>query len=165
MWGATGNDVWRILTPSGSTRSAIRTLKGEAMPETKIRVLIVDDDQDQLSLVERTLSAFGFDVRTHRSSLGVSNLVRTTQPDLVLLDVNIPALSGDKVLTLARGQAPKGTKFILYSASDESQLRARARASGADGYICKSVQGEELAQRLEALHLKPAASEAVQAAR
>lgn len=94
------------------------------MPETKIRVLIVDDDQDQLSLVERTLSAFGFDVRTHRSSLGVSNLVRTTQPDLVLLDVNIPALSGDKVLTLARGQAPKGTKFILYSASDESQLRA-----------------------------------------
>jgi DNA-binding NtrC family response regulator len=40
------------------------------MSETKIRVLVVDDDQDQLALAERTLSAHGFDVRTHRSSLG-----------------------------------------------------------------------------------------------
>ncbi|WP_044890414.1 response regulator [Myxococcus hansupus] len=128
------------------------------MSESKIRVLIVDDEQDQLSLVERTLSAFGFDVRTHRSSLGVSNLVRTTQPDLVLLDVNIPALSGDRVLALARGQAPQGTKFILYSSSDESQLRALARSSGADGYITKSVQGEDLARKLEAIHKKPAAA-------
>ncbi|MBU8899349.1 response regulator [Corallococcus sp. H22C18031201] len=124
------------------------------MSEMKIRVLVVDDDQDQLVLAERTLSAFGFDVRTHRSSLGVSNLVRTTTPDLVLLDVNIPALSGDKVLALARAQAPKSTRFILFSASDESKLRALAQASGADGYISKSVQGADLAKKLEQLHKK-----------
>jgi DNA-binding response OmpR family regulator len=130
------------------------------MSETKIRVLVVDDDQDQLTLAERTLTSFGFDVRTHRSSLGVSNLVRTCAPDLVLLDVNIPALSGDKVLTLARAQAPANTRFILYSASDESKLRALARASGADGYISKSTQGEELARKLTAIHKKPAAAAA-----
>jgi DNA-binding response OmpR family regulator len=124
------------------------------MSETKIRVLVVDDDQDQLALAERSLSAFGFDVRTHRSSLGVSNLVRSCTPDLVLLDVNIPALSGDKVLTLARAQAPVNTKFILYSASDESKLRALARSSGADGYIVKSVQGEDLAKKLTDIHKK-----------
>ncbi|XXF78823.1 response regulator [Myxococcaceae bacterium GXIMD 01537] len=124
------------------------------MSESKIRVLVVDDDQDQLALAERSLSSFGFDVRTHRSSLGVSNLVRNAAPDLVLLDVNIPALSGDKVLTLARAQAPANTRFILYSASDESKLRALARASGADGYISKSVQGEDLARRLQDIHKK-----------
>lgn len=124
------------------------------MSEMKIRVLVVDDDQDQLMLAERTLTAYGFEVRTHRSSLGVSNLVRTSAPDLVLLDVNIPALTGDKVLGLARAQAPAKTRFILYSASDESTLRALARSSGADGYITKSVQGEELARRLSALHQK-----------
>jgi len=124
------------------------------MSETKIRVLVVDDDQDQLALAERSLSSYGFDVRTHRSSLGVSNLVRSCLPDLVLLDVNIPALSGDKVLTLARGQAPANTKFILYSASDESKLRALARDSGADGYIVKSVQGEDLARKLTDIHKK-----------
>jgi DNA-binding response OmpR family regulator len=88
--------------------------------ENKIRVLVVDDDVDQLMLLERTLHAYGFEVRTHRSSLGVSNLVRQALPDLVLLDVNIPALSGDKVLSLARNQAPATTRFILYSASVES---------------------------------------------
>jgi two-component system, OmpR family, response regulator len=124
------------------------------MSETKIRVLVVDDDQDQLALAERSLSAYGFDVRTHRSSLGVSNLVRSCTPDLVLLDVNIPALSGDKVLSLARAQAPLGTKFILYSASDEARLRSLARASGADGYLSKSVQGAELIQKLTAFRDK-----------
>jgi DNA-binding response OmpR family regulator len=135
------------------------------MSEMKIRVLVVDDDQDQLTLAERTLSAYGFDVRTHRSSLGVSNLVRTSTPDLVLLDVNIPALSGDKVLALARAQAPAGTKFILYSASDETKLRALARASGADGYISKSVNGEALAQKLESIHQKGRAAEPTPAVR
>jgi two-component system OmpR family response regulator len=122
------------------------------MSETKIRVLVVDDDQDQLVLAERSLSSYGFDVRTHRSSLGVSNLVRSVAPDLVLLDVNIPALSGDKVLSLARAQAPLGTKFILYSASDESKLRSLALSSGADGYISKSVQGADLAKKLTDLY-------------
>ena len=101
------------------------------MSETKIRVLIVDDDPDQLALTERSLSSYNFEVRTHRSSLGVSNLVRTTAPDLVLLDVNIPALSGDKVLALA---------------------------AGADGYLSKSTQGADLARKLERLHKRPRAA-------
>ena len=119
--------------------------------ENKIRVLVVDDDVDQLMLLERTLNAYGFEVRTHRSSLGVSNLVRHATPDLVLLDVNIPALSGDKVLSLARNQAPATTRFILYSASDESKLRSLALASGADGYLSKSVQGADLIRKLTAI--------------
>jgi DNA-binding response OmpR family regulator len=134
------------------------------MSETKIRVLVVDDDQDQLVLAERSLTAYGFDVRTHRSSLGVSNLVRNCTPDVVLLDVNIPALSGDKVLTLARAQAPANTKFVLYSASDESKLRALARSSGADGYISKSIQGEDLAKKLTAIHKKPSQAAAAASA-
>ncbi len=137
------------------------------MSETKIRVLVVDDDQDQLVLMERSLAAYGFDVRTHRSSLGVSNLVRSCLPDLVLLDVNIPALSGDKVLTLARAQSPEGTCFILYSASDESKLRALARSCEADGYISKSIQGEDLARKLRDIHAKrprPVAAPPVEAA-
>ncbi|RYZ33606.1 MAG: response regulator, partial [Myxococcaceae bacterium] len=45
--------------------------------------------------------------------------------------------------------------FILYSASDEAKLRSLAIASGADGYISKSVQGADLAQKLNAMRLKP----------
>ena len=125
------------------------------------RVLVVDDDPDLLDLVQRSLSRYGFEVHTHTSALGVSNLVRASSPDLVLIDVNFPALKGDKVVGLARQYAPQGTKFILYSASDESKLRSLALASGADGYISKSVQGEALARKLISIYKKsklPAAS-------
>lgn len=118
---------------------------------TKIRILVVDDDPDQLELVRRTLVPHGFDVQTHNSALGVSNLVRHNAPDLVLLDVNFPALKGDQVVGLARRYAPAGTKFILYSAADEARLRSLALSSGADGYLSKSVQGSELIQKLTAI--------------
>ncbi|OJH36153.1 response regulator [Cystobacter ferrugineus] len=116
---------------------------------TRARVLVVDDDPDQLDLVRRTLAPH-FDVQTHDSALGVTNLVRQGEPDLVLLDVNFPALKGDQVLSLARRYAPRGTKFILYSATDESRLRSLALAAGADGYLSKSIQGAELIQKLNA---------------
>ncbi|PTL80034.1 response regulator [Vitiosangium sp. GDMCC 1.1324] len=116
---------------------------------SKGRVLVVDDDPDLLDLVRRTLAPH-FEVQTHNSALGVSNLVRNGEPDLVLLDVNFPALKGDQVVSLARRYAPRSTKFILYSSSDENRLRALALASGADGYLSKSVQGTELIQKLTA---------------
>lgn len=125
------------------------------MAEAKPRVLVVDDDPDLLDLVQRSLSAYGFDVQTHTSALGVSNIVRASEPDFVLIDVNFPALKGDKVVGLARQYAPQGTKFILYSASDEAKLRSLALQSGADGYLSKSIQGEELAKKLNAFRLKP----------
>jgi two-component system, OmpR family, response regulator len=120
----------------------------------KLRVLVVDDDPDQLELVRRTLVSHGIEVQTHNSALGVSNMVRSGEPDLVLLDVNFPALKGDQVVSLARRYAPQSTKFILYSAADESKLRSLARASGADGYLSKSVQGTELIQKLTAFRDK-----------
>ncbi|SEM48668.1 Response regulator receiver domain-containing protein [Stigmatella aurantiaca] len=125
------------------------------MPEGKLRVLVVDDDPDLLDLVARSLSAHGIEVETHPSALGVSNRVRDTIPDVVLIDVNFPALKGDKVVSLARLSAPKDTRFILYSASDEAQLRSLALSSGADGYLSKSVQGAELAQKIHSFRLQP----------
>lgn len=122
------------------------------MAEAKIRVLVVDDDPAQLLLAERSLQASGFEVQTHPTAFGVSNLVRTTAPDLVLLDVNIPALSGDRVLALARARAPRDTQFILYSAEDEGKLRLLALESGADGYISKDIWGLDLGKRLLEIH-------------
>lgn len=118
------------------------------MPEQKLRLLAVDDDRDYLDLLRRSLSIYGWEVHTHNSAMGVSNLVSSITPDIVLLDVNIPALKGDRVIPLARPLAPKHTLFILYSNADENELRKRALESGADGFIPKSVQGAELDKRL-----------------
>lgn len=116
-----------------------------------LRVLVVDDDPTQLSLLERTLRLEGFEVSTATGAIGVSALVRRVQPDLVLLDVNIPALSGDRLLEVVRRHAPPDTKLVLYSACDEAHLRRLANEVHADGYISKSTAALDLADRIRRL--------------
>ncbi|RKG96288.1 response regulator [Corallococcus carmarthensis] len=135
------------------------------MAEGKLKALVVDDDPLVLELVERSISRYGFEVITTRAALGVANLLRTEQPDIVLLDVNIPALSGDRILGVVRQFAGPDTLFILYSSMDESKLRELVRASGADGYIPKGVTGPELALKLSGLHHKRMANRPTPAAR
>jgi DNA-binding response OmpR family regulator len=119
--------------------------------DRKLRVLLVDDSEQQLELTARTLRAFGFEVQTSIGSFGVSNLVRSFLPDVVLLDVEIPALSGDRLLAIARRHAAHGTRFVLFSSCDESKLRALASESQADAWISKSESADKLVARLRAL--------------
>lgn len=114
----------------------------------RLRVLVVDGDVQQLQIVARSLRACGMEVETTESSLGVSAIVRRLEPDVVLLDPNIPAVPGDALLQLARRHAPATTRFILFSSGDETSMSKKAAASGADGYITKSAETSVLAAYL-----------------
>lgn len=114
-----------------------------------IRVLVVDDDLLHLSMVERLLASYGFAVQTCSSALGVSNTIRHGSPDVVLLDVQMANLTGDRLLGVARRHAPPGTQFLLYSASDDTRLRRLATEAEADGWISKSADAEQLVRRIE----------------
>jgi len=119
------------------------------MSAEKLRVLIVDDDELHLTMVQRLLASYGVEVIACNSPLGVSNQVRHEKPDVVLLDVNMDKLTGDRVLGVARRHAPPGTQFVLYSANDESMLRSLAQTVEADGWISKSADPEVLVRKLE----------------
>ncbi|NUP06106.1 MAG: response regulator [Polyangiaceae bacterium] len=116
-----------------------------------VRVMIVDDDASQLELLDRSLRSHGFDVLTCNSPIGVTNLICSFEPDVVLMDVNIPALSGDRLLSICRKWAPASTRFVLFSSWDETKLRGLARSVGADGYLSKSVTGLDLATKVRAI--------------
>ena len=115
----------------------------------KPRILVVDDDDDQLQLLQRTLSAEGFDVMTTSSPLGASNLARRFIPDVVLLDVNLPALSGDRLLPLLRQSMD--ARLILFSACDAERLRSLASRVSADDWIQKGGEPQDLVRRLKKL--------------
>jgi DNA-binding response OmpR family regulator len=119
------------------------------------RVFIVDDNVLQLEMTARLLRLAGFSVETSSSSFGVTNQVRNFAPNVVLLDVEIPALSGDRLLEIVRRHAPPNTRFVLYSACDESRLRDLASLCDADGWISKSLPVDDLAARLRNLIAKP----------
>ncbi|HEX6100814.1 MAG TPA: response regulator [Thermoanaerobaculia bacterium] len=102
------------------------------------RILIVDDDLAHLESTRGILEAEGYEVKTHDQPFGSTNAIIQYQPDLVLLDVNMPGLSGDKLADVYRANAKTRTaRVMLYSSNDEDTLRAAARRLQIDGYICK----------------------------
>jgi DNA-binding response OmpR family regulator len=114
-----------------------------------VRVLVVDDDPDQLDMVQRVLKRRGFSVEVSNSPFGVTNRARAFQPHLILVDVNIPALSGDKLVGLIRKNTQlDNTRMILFSAMDEVALRKLAKKVGADGCIQKNFSGDYLARKI-----------------
>jgi DNA-binding response OmpR family regulator len=127
------------------------------MADEPYRIMIVDDEPLQLALVGRTLRADGYRVVSTDSSLGVTNTARTFQPHLMLIDVRIPELSGDKLVPLLRRNTPE-TLLILYSACDQDQLRRLTSLVSADGWISKSEEIGKLSNRLKELIVKKAAA-------
>lgn len=102
------------------------------------RILIVDDDPAHLQSTKGILEAEGYDVMTHDQPFGSTNVIMQNQPDLVLLDVNMPGLSGEKLAEVYRANAKtRDLRVMLYSSNDEDSLRATARRLQLDGYICK----------------------------
>ncbi len=104
----------------------------------KKKVLMVDDDELHLYTSKELLQNERIEVITHSSGFGVTNLVRELQPDLVLLDVNMPALSGDRLAQLLSFNSDtRHIPVIFYSSNDEDNLSAIVNTYGVRGYICK----------------------------
>lgn len=98
------------------------------MTGNPVRVLVVDDDPDQTEMVARVLTRRGFVVEAANSPFGVSNKARSFNPDLIILDVNIPALSGDQLVGLIRKNSQlDNTRIILFSAMDEDEETSDSR--------------------------------------
>jgi CheY-like chemotaxis protein len=104
----------------------------------KKRILVVDDDPRLLSVTRELLELEGYVVRTQESPFGTSRAVLDFAPDLILLDVNMPGLSGDRLASVLLGDGegvPR--RVLLYSSNDEDTLRESAARVGALGYVCK----------------------------
>ena len=108
------------------------------MIPTKKKILVVDDDEKHLLTTKELLELAGYEVVVHNSPFRSTEVVKTSSPDLIILDVNMPALSGDRLCSLLKGHsAAKNLPVLLYSSNDEDSLRRSVAEFGADGYVCK----------------------------
>jgi len=109
------------------------------MLHEKTRILVVDDDHTLLGAVRRLLTAAGFEVLTTDSALRLPQLVQREKPDLVLLDIEMPALSGEHVLEMAKlFEFLQKTPIVIHSAKSDEELTALVARSNAVGYIKKT---------------------------
>jgi DNA-binding response OmpR family regulator len=103
------------------------------------KVLVIDDDEKYLGAVRRLLTAGGLEVVTSNSALHLPKLIQREKPDLVLLDIEMPALSGEHVLDLTNlFDFLRATPIVLHSAKSEEELQSLVSRSHAVGYIKKT---------------------------
>lgn len=108
------------------------------MNDNTRRILVVDDDPKHLQTTREILELEGYVVMVHDTPFRTTELVNSTRPDLVLLDVNMPALSGDRLCSLIRANGnQREVPILFYSSNDEESLRFSVKRFGASGYVCK----------------------------
>jgi two-component system response regulator MprA len=114
------------------------------------RVLVVDDDPPLRRMLERTLTAEGFEVTVAADGGGALAAAERYAPDVIVLDVAIPAPDG---LAVARRMRAKGlpTPILMLTARDAVPDRVAGLEAGADDYLVKPFAVAELVARLRAL--------------
>jgi CheY-like chemotaxis protein len=118
-------------------------------PQLKRRVLIADDNKDAADGLSLILRNMGHEVRTARDGLEALSAVAEFQPDVVLLDIGMPLLSGYEVARRIREQ-PGGAQLTLIALTGSSQDedRHRAAAAGFDHHLAKPTDMAALAELL-----------------
>ncbi|MGI5136890.1 MULTISPECIES: response regulator transcription factor [unclassified Streptomyces] len=113
-------------------------------------VLVVDDDAAIRRSLERGLRLSGFAVRTADSGPEALSVIRDAPPDVLVLDVSMPGMSGIEVCARLRDEG-QDLPVLMLSALDETADRIAGFQAGGDDYLVKPFALQELVLRLRAL--------------
>jgi DNA-binding response OmpR family regulator len=135
-----------------SVQTWVKGLKGSAALETLVmaKVLVVEDDKDLAQTVERYLKGQGFDVDRVADGLEASSHLRTYPYDLILLDWQLPGMSGVEILREIRIRGV-ATPVIMVTGLDGIEHTEQGLESGADDYITKPYDLRELLARVKSV--------------
>lgn len=123
---------------------------------TRATLLVVDDDASVRLSLQRILEGAGHRAITAADAPSALRLLHTESCDLIILDVEMPGVSGLSLCRLLRAQAAtKQLPVVIFSASDDENSKVEAFAAGADDYIIKPSTPRELLSRVNA-HLESA---------
>ena len=116
------------------------------------RILVADDDVDIRELVEFKLTTLGHDVVSVSDGLAAIDACHANRPDLAVLDVMMPGVSGlDAIRAIRADPRLKDLPVILLTARAQESDIETGFESGADDYITKPFSPRELASRVQAL--------------
>jgi DNA-binding response OmpR family regulator len=113
------------------------------------RVLVVEDDDAIAQVLQRSLRMEGYDVRVATDGVAALDQAHAFLPDLVILDLGLPKLDGIEVAKTLR--KTDDVPILVLTARDAVEARVEGLDSGADDYLVKPFERQELLARLRAL--------------
>ena len=114
------------------------------------RILIVEDDRLSMTLLSDFLNAHGFKILKTSEGLEAINLARDEHPDLILMDIRLPGISGFEVTRLLKqDNQTKAIPIIAVTAFATPGDEKKALESGCAAYITKPVKVDELLRTIE----------------
>lgn len=118
----------------------------------KKKILAVDDEPNILMSIEFILEMEGYEVHTARDGDEALEAALRIQPDLILLDINMPRKDGYEVCRIIRENVTMaGTKVIMLTAKGQSLEKKKGIEVGADEYVTKPFGTEDLLEKIRAL--------------
>lgn len=121
------------------------------MGERQKRVLLVDDDEDILETTQIILEEHGYRVFVARDGAQALVSAERDRPDLIVLDVIMPRRSGFSVLERLRRIPNRSLRVIVVTGNDEPRHREFACSHGADDFVAKPFDVDDLVMRVEQL--------------
>ena len=119
--------------------------------EHKANILLVDDDELILKMSSQLLKKAGFRVQTASNTIGAGYLLKDFNPDLVVLDINLPgSFSGDHACEALRALKP-GLKIVFFSGIEAAELNQLGRNNKADACVSKGGRMSELIDTIQGL--------------
>ena len=134
-----------------------------AAADSAVRVLVVDDEPNLAEVVTMALRMEKWDVRSAGDGMSAVRVARQFRPDVVVLDVMLPDMSGLDVLRKLRQYTPD-LPVLFLTAKDSVEDRIAGLTAGGDDYVTKPFSLEEVALRLRALLRRTRAVEAITSA-
>jgi CheY-like chemotaxis protein len=119
------------------------------MPETRKKVLLVDDQGSTILTLRFQVNHAGFDILTATSGDEALKIIATDRPDLIMLDVMMPKQTGFEVCRrLKEDPATKEIPVFIVTSLHGDADSAAARSSGASEFLTKPLKTEELVKML-----------------
>ncbi|OGF63631.1 MAG: hypothetical protein A2Y62_01930 [Candidatus Fischerbacteria bacterium RBG_13_37_8] len=136
------HDIYLMLKDSMPVKTAVEDTEKTSM--RKVNILIVDDDPEIRKFIAEVLRSGGYEVMMAENGESALLVLDSIKPELILADVVMPVINGYKLCSQVRKMGHDDIPFIFCSALDTPPERIKGLRAGADDYIVKPINPEEL---------------------
>ena len=123
----------------------------------KPRIIAIDDEVDFISMLKDYFELRGYEIAVASKGVQGIELIKANKPDVVVLDLKMPGVSGDEVLGLLKSKQPKAKVIFVSAYDDAGKTKARLLNAGAYAYLDKPLKSlKELENVINKAHSKRA---------